>query len=212
MASSPDARADPNRHVREFLDYYINFKQAPRYAVMLSGKWGAGKTHQAKVVLDSLLPDNANSSHTLHSIKKRWDWFRGREQELVNKHYVIVSLYGLKSPQEIDDAMFAALYPWTDNDGVRIAASVGKAISRHLKFEPPSLKTSDLVSRMSTDIFVFDDLERCGMKVTEAFGYINQLVERDGCKVIILANEDEIADKDSYRIGKEKLIGKTLSV
>ena len=158
---------------------------------MLSGKWGAGKTHQTKKLLKELLPATNNS-------KKR--------------SYVLVSLYGLKTPQEIDDAMVAALYPWTDKDGIRIAASVGKAILKHAKIELPKLESSDLISRMSADVFVFDDLERCHMPITDAFGYINQLVERDGCKVIVLANQDEIKDQAEYLRGKEKLIGKTLEV
>ena len=108
--------------------------------------------------------------------------------------------------------MVAALYPWTTDDGVRIAASVGKAVLKHAKLELPQINTSDLVNRMSADVFVFDDLERCRMKVTETFGYINQLVERDGCKVVVLANEIELAQEEGYARGKEKLVGKTLIV
>lgn len=191
MTAQPNEPADPNAHVRDYLAYYIGFKQPPRYAVMLSGRWGAGKTHQVKKILNDLLPPASGP---------------------IKKQYVLVSLYGLKSPQEIDDAMVAALYPWTDNDGVRIATSVGKAILKHAKIELPALKSADLLNRMSADVFVFDDLERCRMPVTDAFGYINQLVERDGCKVIVLANQDEIKDQSEYRNGKEKLIGKTLEV
>lgn len=194
MTAARNAANDPNQHVSEYLAYYIGFKQSPRYAVMLNGKWGAGKTFQVKKIVRSLL--------AAPSLPDK-------------KRYVLVSLYGLKTPQEIDDAMVAALYPWTDNDGVKIAASVGRAILKHAKIEIPELKSADLISRMSADVFIFDDLERCTMPVTDALGYINQLVERDGCKVIILANEEEIIKKDlenKYRLGKEKLVGKTLEV
>ncbi len=207
-----DIKSDPNRHVREYLEYYVAFEQAPRYAVLLSGKWGAGKTYQARKILDDLFPAAGELDRTLHPLKKIWASARKQDSKVDSKRYIIVSLYGLKSPQEIDDAMVAALYPWSDNDGVRIATSVGKAILKHAKIELPKLKSSDLVNKMSADVFIFDDLERCAMKVTDAFGYINQLVERDGCKVIVLANEDEIPDQEKYRIGKEKLIGKTLTV
>lgn len=186
---------DPNQHVVEYLTYYIGFAQPPRYAVMLSGRWGVGKTHQVKKVVGTLLAGSASPA---------------------GKRFVLVSLYGLKTPQEIDDAMVAALYPWSDNDSFKIAASVGKAILKHAKIELPELKADNLINRMSADVFIFDDLERCRMPVTDAFGYINQLVERDGCKVIVLANEHEIHKKDDqkepYRLGKEKLIGKTLEV
>jgi hypothetical protein len=191
VASQPEVVPDPNQHIREYLTYFVCFPQPPRYAVMLSGKWGAGKTHQAKKILDEIFSKNNGST---------------------KKPYVWVSLFGLKTPQEIDDAMVAALYPWTENNGVKIASSIGKAVLRHAKIELPELKSSVLISRMSAEVFVFDDLERCGMSVTDAFGYINQLIERDGCKVIVLANQDEIKYKDEYKRGKEKLIGKTLQI
>jgi len=142
---------------------------------MLSGQWGIGKTFQVKKIVNELLAGSG-------------------------KRYVLVSLYGLKSPQEIDDAMVAALYPWTNTDGARIATAVGKAILKHAKIELPKVQSADLVSRMSADVFIFDDLERCRMPVTDVLGYINQLVERDGCKVIVLANEKEIRECDgSFR-------------
>lgn len=186
MPESDPVTIDPNRHVREYLDYYLNRPKSQNYAVMLSGRWGVGKTFQAERIVRELF-----------------------EQQ--GKRYVRISLYGLKSPQEIDDAMVAALYPWTNSDGFRLASAVGKALLKHAKIELPAIKPGDLVNRMSPDVFIFDDLERCRMAVTDVLGYINQLVERDDCKVIILANEAEIHDP-AYAVGKEKLVGKTLDV
>lgn len=179
--------ADANRHVRDYLTHFLAFQHAPRYAVMLSGRWGIGKTFQVKKIVGDLLGE-------------------GRER------FVSVSLYGLKSPEEIDDAMVAALYPWTNHNGVRIATAVGKAILKHAKIELPQIRSGDLVNRMSADVFIFDDLERCRMPVTDVLGYINQYVERDGCKVIVVANEGEIREPEAYARAKEKLIGKTLEV
>ena len=41
-------------------------------------------------------------------------------------------------------------------------------------------------------IISFDDFERCNIPVNELFGVINNLVEHCNCKVIILADEDNI--------------------
>jgi hypothetical protein len=175
---------------------------------MLAGNWGSGKTYQVKRILEGLLSRKRVDS-------KRSSWLPSQRRKKPKKSFVLVSLYGLKSHQEIDEAMVAALYPWSNNDGYRIAASVGQAFLKHAKYELPKLKPADLFSKMSAEIFVFDDLERCNMKITDALGYINQLVERDGCKVVILANEDEIRKgpkRKEYETGKEKLIGKTLKV
>ena len=46
---------------------------------------------------------------------------------------------------------------------------------------------------MNNYIFVFDDLERCDCPINEVFGLINGLVEHEGTKVILVANEKEIS-------------------
>lgn len=46
---------------------------------------------------------------------------------------------------------------------------------------------------LSTFIFIFDDLERCECPLKEVFGFLNELVEHENTKVIIIANEKEIS-------------------
>ena len=67
-------------------------------------------------------------------------------------------------------------------------------------------------------ILIFDDLERAKLATDELFGYINNLVEHSGCKVIIVCEEDKLKllcnqpdSKIKYDEFKEKLIGKTIS-
>ncbi len=79
---------------------------------------------------------------------------------------------------------------------------------------------SDVVDGTTQRVIIFDDLERAVMSPVDVLGYINPFVEHDGCKVIILTNENEIltanekADKSdqAYRLRKEKTIGRTLKV
>ena len=52
-------------------------------------------------------------------------------------------------------------------------------------------------------IFIFDDLERCDCPVNEVFGFLNELVEHENTKVIIIANEKELmtfADTQSLEL------------
>ncbi|RGF80662.1 P-loop NTPase fold protein [Blautia sp. OF03-13] len=42
-------------------------------------------------------------------------------------------------------------------------------------------------------IFVFDDLERCECPINELFGFLNELIEHENTKVIIIANEKEVS-------------------
>ncbi|HDR8221470.1 TPA: hypothetical protein QC102_006086, partial [Bacillus cereus] len=43
-------------------------------------------------------------------------------------------------------------------------------------------------------VLCFDDLERCKIEITEILGYINNFVEHDDFKTIIIGNEKEIKD------------------
>ncbi len=77
----------------------------------------------------------------------------------------------------------------------------------------PDVKVSELLEGANQRVIIFDDFERAKMPPVELLGYINPLVEHDGCKVIILANEAEIKDEDGeYKQKKEKTIGQTLEV
>ena len=59
-------------------------------------------------------------------------------------------------------------------------------------------------------MIVFDDLERCKIDISELFGYINELVEHNQVKVILVANENKIQTESKYNEIKEKLIGLTI--
>lgn len=183
-APVPD-EANPNDHLRSYCHYYLTLARPPGYALLLSGLWGSGKTFQARKVLDELV---------------------GTER------YLFVSLNGLSSRREIDDALFAAVYPWTQKKQVRIGAAVGKALLRHAKIDLPNLQSEAMMTRSASTAYVFDDFERCKLSRSETLGYINEFVERDGCKVIVIADESKIASDREYIDGKEKVIGKTLAV
>lgn len=44
-------------------------------------------------------------------------------------------------------------------------------------------------------LLIFEDLERSHIEIIKLLGYINNLVERDGVKVLLVANENEILNK-----------------
>jgi len=59
-----------NKHVWEYLNYYLGLGHAPCFAVLLSGPWGVGKTYLLKKFLKERFGNDAAK-------------------------YVYVSLYGL---------------------------------------------------------------------------------------------------------------------
>jgi len=178
---------DPNHSVRSNLDFYLSLPDAPHYAIMITGPWGSGKTHLVKKLL--------------------------RQLRATGTKHVYVSLYGVGAKEEFDRAVLAALYPFLSHKAVK--ASIA-AIGGLLSVLRVSLKGSieDYLEKFDADVFVFDDLERCDVSLVTALGYVNPYVEHGDCKVVLLANEDEIKedDKVDYKRRKEKVVGQTLTV
>lgn len=185
MPEETSRQIDRNHHVKAYLAYYVGFPHPPRYAVMLDGAWGIGKTFLLKAFLRPL----------------RGDDFK----------VVYVSLYGISSVDQIDDAIFRATFPLLDNRATRLAGRLAKTAAKFFRVEP-DLKPADFLQRGYADVYVFDDLERCALPVNQVLGYINELVEHEGRKVILVANEAEIQSGEAYARIREKLIGKTLEI
>jgi Cdc6-like AAA superfamily ATPase len=177
--------SDSNRHVREYLSYYLSLTHSPQYAVMVSGAWGIGKTYLIKNFMQQHFSEE--------------------------KKYVYVSLYGLTTLDEIDSVLLEGLYPALGWKVTKFGARLGKVWLKHIGLDP-CFKISDLAQQIKAEVYVFDDLERCDAPINKILGYINQLVEHDGAKVILIANEEEITDTEVYLQRREKLIGKTLEV
>lgn len=175
---------DPNGHVRAYLTYYLELPRSPHFAVLLSGPWGSGKTFQARKIIGELIGTD---------------------------HYIFVSLNGISSKIELDDALFAAVYPWTQSREARVGTAIGKALLKHAKIDLPEIDKAELAARSGAKAYVFDDLERCLLPIGETLGYLNEFVERDGRHVVIIADETRLKD-GAYAGAKEKLVGKTLAV
>jgi GTPase SAR1 family protein len=173
-----------NSHVLEYLTYYCSLPHSPNYAIMINGPWGVGKTYLIKRFLQQHFGEG--------------------------KKPIYVSLYGLTTVDEIDTALFQAIYPALGWKATQVGVRIGKTLLKKFGVDP-DVKIGDLIGKFNADIYVFDDLERCEASKNKVLGYINEFVEHDGCKVIIIANENEIVDSE-YPKRREKLIGKTLEV
>ena len=60
--------------------------------------------------------------------------------------------------------------------------------------EPNYKKLYDLVN-LKDKLIIFEDIERSSVDIIEFLGYVNSLVEQDGVKVLLVANEQEFLKK-----------------
>ncbi|WMO23944.1 KAP family NTPase [Vibrio parahaemolyticus] len=197
--------SEKNDNINDFLDYYFGFEHAPEYAVMIKGAWGAGKSWFIKKALERLEQNSGK--------------------------YLYVSLYGMTCFEDIENSFFEQMHPVLSSKGMKLTSKIAKGLLKATikldldddgksettaKIPTEELKLPDYLKDTDSFVLVFDDLERCSMNIGDILGYINQFVEHQGYKVLIIANEDEILDKSDdnkcYSRAKEKLIGKTFEL
>ena len=188
-----------NEYLDQYLGDYLDLAVPPRYAVMLSGTWGAGKTHYLHKLSEQLKKD-------------------GRK-------VVFVSLYGLQNTREIDEQIFTVLHPTLSNPKLKLATKViGGMLKAAVKIDIeaageaslsaqiPTISLPDYLSVGDQHVFIFDDFERCDIPIKTLLGYLNFYVELSGLKVIVAANQEQILEKETYDFWKEKIIGATLAI
>jgi len=185
-------------------------KVAPEYALLVKGPWGCGKSHLVKDCIKELKEGNEEFK------------------------FLYVSLYGINDISDIEAKFFEQLNPILSNKKVMFAGQIAKGILKGaLKIDldgdgkadvtasvaVPDINLEDYLTDSNNCILVFDDLERCELDLQVILGYMNYFIEKDGYKVIIVADEDKLIAKESsdgnkynYVDIKEKLIGKTVQI
>ncbi|WP_417328516.1 P-loop NTPase fold protein [Halarcobacter sp.] len=188
--------------------------------IMLSGKWGSGKTHfwQEKVVPKLNEENNKTPNH-------------------------YVSLYGKTSIDEIKNEVFLKVFESVDSfelkekankvvkNTTKLVSSVSKTITVfgvNIDLTKVSDKPFDKIDEIlenkklektqeylnSGAIICFDDFERKSKEIdlNDLFGFITQLSLNFECKIVIILNDDvfEGKGKDIFSNVKEKTVSKYL--
>ena len=157
------------------------------YAVMINGEWGSGKTYFWN-----------------HKVRNKIE-----SMELNGKRYktIYMSLYGISNLEEISKKIFIETTQLMDknlkrfmnsNEQVTIPeyAKTGLDMANFFGVTQNGDKV-DYKEFFSTDdkVLCFDDLERANVDVIDILGYINNFVEHDHIKTIIICNEKELSTK-----------------
>jgi Cdc6-like AAA superfamily ATPase len=201
-----------NAHIREYLDYYCHLSN-PKFAVLLKGPWGSGKTWLIKKFMDD------------------FKLIKDLNQSTSNFKFLYISLYGMQTLEEVEREFLRQLYSFSGSRELEfLAESISRAIQFNLSLFPfgirikPTLSLKNLpeyFKNVDQRILIFDDLERCHVEIDHVLGYINSFIEHKSAKVIIVANEEKLypshddenqQQRHKYQYIKEKIIGQTLEV
>ena len=157
------------------------------YAIMINGEWGSGKTYFWN-----------------NKIRNKIDTL-----QLNGKHYttIYMSLYGISNLEDISKKIFIETTQLMDKNMKKYMNATGQqSIPEYAKtgLDMANLfgvtQNGDKVDYskfFSTDdkVLCFDDLERANVDVIDILGYINNFVEHDHIKTIIICNEKELSTK-----------------
>ena len=196
-------------------DSYLISSNNNGKVIMLSGKWGSGKTHFWQKQIQTVLEN--------------------KDKKIPN-HYV--SLYGKTSIQEIKNEIFLKVFESVDSyevieKGKALAKNTVDLISLFTKSvgidlskmtDKPFEKLENVLDDKklkktieylnSGAIICFDDFERKSKDIdlNDLFGFITQLTLNFDCKVVIILNDDVFdgEEKKIFSNVKEKSVSKFL--
>lgn len=184
----------------EIVSQYLSIES--QYALIINGKYGIGKTHFFKTELEPMI---RNSSLPSDGSKK-----------YIPVH---ISLFGLKSLQDIQEAIILELYPILKAKKMKLAIGITKSIARGLAslwqlgdlndYIEDGKKAANGLLNYNAIALCFDDLDRRSedLSLKDILGFINTLVENQGAKVLIIANDEQLNTNPQYTMNREKVIG-----
>ena len=157
------------------------------YAIMINGEWGSGKTYFWN-----------------NQVKKKIESLKLNGKKFTT---IYMSLYGISNLEEISKKIFMETSQLMDRNLRRYMNT--KGITTIPEYAKTGIDMANLFGSssnggridydefFSTDdkVLCFDDLERANVDVIDILGYINNFVEHDHIKTIIICNERELSTK-----------------
>ncbi len=157
------------------------------YAIMINGEWGSGKTYFWN-----------------NQVKKKIESLKLNGKKFTT---IYMSLYGISNLEEISKKIFMETSQLMDRNLRRYMNT--KGITTIPEYAKTGIDMANLFGSssnggridynefFSTDdkVLCFDDLERANVDVIDILGYINNFVEHDHIKTIIICNEKELSTK-----------------
>ena len=198
-----------NDELNDYILHYIE-QDKTRRAIMLTAPWGTGKSFYIQHTLIPFLSSPKNGSYKC----------------------VVISLYGISNVSDISKAIYIetawdtaiSFTPTRLRGAVKKlkgsksnamgmlqvgAKSIIRGITSYFSVDLSPGKDSLTKLYKSVDLskslIILEDLERAELSVLEILGYVNNLTEQDGVKILLVANEDEVL---SYELSPPDKEGK----
>lgn len=160
----------------ELINYICSTKI--NYALLISGTWGCGKTFFVKEFIKELEQENKFSK--------------------INAIYI--SLYGLHDISEIKDKIVLCsiknkkaqkIIPYL-NIGLSTISDIVSGITNVKKADEKIKSIINQIYKIDNLVIFIDDIERCDIDINSILGYINELVEHNDVKAVLIADEEKI--------------------
>ena len=164
--------------LKRIIENYVKTEQTD-YAILIKGSWGSGKTYFFKNQLSRVI-------------------------ESCSLKPLYISLYGISKLEDLAKTIVLAMFPFLQKKTVEKMVSGAGIVSSALSTISIAGFSLDLgkivkdldVSKWVTvgkdKVLCFDDLERAKLDIGQILGFINNFVEHDNIKTILIANEEEI--------------------
>ena len=173
-----------NDELNKFIERYAT-QYTTKTALLLTGEWGSGKSYYIDILLCPFL-------------KKR------------KVKYVVVSLYGIDNLADLSKQIYLNLrcLPLAHKSEAKECASIIglNILNNALSFKGINISASDKQMQKLFDsvnlkdvLLIIEDFERSSIDILKLLGFVNGIVEYDGAKVLLVANEDELLGiKDNH--------------
>jgi Cdc6-like AAA superfamily ATPase len=181
--------------ITEYLRNWADSKTPPRFAVLIDGAWGCGKTHFVKSMFDG-------------------------KTSITKRKTIYVSLFGLSSVQDLETQLFYASA--TKGMGTAVKAGLRVDLNGDGKqetnvngdFKGLNSVVEKFGKNIENSVLIFDDIERCKVDPQTMLGVLNRYVEHTNARVLLIANTQNFEGDDKHKFNQyaEKLVGQRFKI
>ena len=194
--------AELNEYIRHYLE-----EDKTKSAIMLSAPWGTGKSYYIQNVLRNHLKKDGEDRCVVVSL------YGMRELSEISKSlYLEIRVKPIKEKITTQWNKISKSKKTSHNEHTsEVVATIvggGKTILKgitgyhgiDLGSSDDSLQKLYKSINLKNKLIILEDVERSDIDLVSLMGYVNNLVEQDGVKVMLVANEDEMLKKHPIEV------------